>query len=161
MPTTSWRSVSHATAGRFQISTDGWTGYPETIDYNLGARVDYGMVVKEFRQASGEELRRYAPPRLLKAEKVAVYGQPDEKRMSTSRIERHNWTIRTHLRRLTRLSNGFSRKRANLRATMALFFAYYNFVKIHRSIRMTPAMKAGIARKPWSMADLLRAAAAC
>jgi hypothetical protein len=87
-----------------------------------------------------------------------VYGEPEEKRMNTSRIERHNWTIRTHLRRLTRLSNGFSRKRSNLRAAMALFFAYYNFCKIHRSIRMTPSMKAGIARKPWEMEDLLRAA---
>jgi hypothetical protein len=77
--------------------------------------------------------------------------------MGTSRVERSNWTIRTHLRRMTRLSNGFSRKRANLRANLALFFAYYNFVKIHRSIRMTPAMMAGIAQAPWSMSDLLRA----
>jgi len=151
-------SLDAATAGEFQISTDGWSGYPETISYNLGARVAYGMVVKEFRQASGDELRRYSPPRLLRTEKVVVYGEPEEKRMSTSRIERHNWTIRTHLRRLTRLSNGFSRKRANLRAAMALFFAYYNFCKIHRSIRCTPAMAAGIARKPWEMADLLTAA---
>ncbi len=148
-----------ATAGEFQISTDGWNGYPETISYNLGARVAYGMVVKEFANVGGEEGRRYAPPRLKGSEKIAVYGEPEEKRMGTSRIERHNWTIRTHLRRMTRLSNGFSRKRSNLRANLALFFAYYNFVKIHRSIRMTPAMKAGIARKPWEMADLLRAAA--
>jgi transposase-like protein/IS1 family transposase len=152
--------VSAATAGDFQISTDGWAGYPETIEFNLGARVAYGMVIKEFRQASGEELRRYSPPSLLRAEKVSVYGEPEEKRMGTSRIERHNWTIRTHLRRLTRLSNGFSRKRANLRAAMALFFVYYNFVKFHRSLRMTPAMAAGIALKPWEMVDLLKAAQA-
>lgn len=151
-------SLDAATAGEFQISTDGWNAYPETIAYNLGARVSYGMVVKEFRQGSSEEIRRYSPPRLLRTEKIVVYGEPEEKRMSTSRIERHNWTIRTHLRRLTRLSNGFSRKRSNLRAAMALFFAYYNFCKIHRSIRCTPAMAAGIARKPWEMADLLRAA---
>jgi IS1 family transposase/transposase-like protein len=150
--------VSAATAGEFQISTDGWTGYPETIEYNLGARVRYGMVVKEFVSAGGEEARRYAPPRLLGQEKIAVYGEPDEDKMGTSRIERSNWTIRTHLRRMTRLSNGFSRKRSNLQANLALFFAYYNFVKIHRSIRMTPAMKAGIARKPWEMVDLLKAA---
>jgi len=151
--------VSSATAGEFQVSTDAWAGYPETIEYHLGGRVDYGMVVKEFVQAPAAEMRRYAPPRLLKAEKVAVQGNPDEKRMGTSRVERSNWTIRTHLRRMTRLSNGFSRKRANLRANLALFFAYYNFVKIHRSIRMTPAMMAGIAQAPWSMADLLKAAA--
>lgn len=151
--------LSTAAAGEFQISTDAWTGYPETIEYHLGARVAYGMVVKEFVQPPPEEIRRYAPPRMLRAEKVAVYGEPDEKRMGTSRVERSNWTIRTHLRRMTRLSNGFSRKRENLKANLALFFAYYNFVKIHRSIRMTPAMKAGIARQPWSMADLLKAAA--
>jgi transposase-like protein/IS1 family transposase len=152
--------LSTATAGNFQISTDAWAGYPETIEYHLGARVDYGMVTKEFVQPAGEELRRYAPPRLLRAEKAAVYGSPDPKRMGTSRIERSNWTIRTHLRRMTRLSNGFSRKRANLRANLALFFMYYNYVKIHTGIRMTPAMKAGIARKPWTMADLLREAGA-
>jgi transposase-like protein/IS1 family transposase len=150
--------VNTAAAGQFTLSTDGWSGYPETVEYHLGGRVDYGMVVKEFGQESGEELRRYAPPRLLRAEKVIVQGEPDTKRVSTSRIERHNWTIRTHLRRLTRLSNGFSRKRANLRAALALFFAYYNFCKIHQSIRCTPAMAAGIARKPWSLADLLTAA---
>jgi hypothetical protein len=116
------------------------------------------MVVKEFVQPPAEEMRRYAPPRLLRSEKAAVHGTPDEKRMGTSRVERSNWTIRTHLRRLTRLSNGFSRKRANLRANLALFFAYYNFVKIHRTIRCTPAMAAGIARAPWSMADRLKAA---
>jgi hypothetical protein len=75
-------------------------------------------------------------------------------------LERANWTLRGHLRRMTRLSNGFSRKRANLRAALALFFVYYNFCKFHRSIRMTPAMAAGIARKPWSLADLLKAAQA-
>jgi IS1 family transposase/transposase-like protein len=153
--------LSTATAGDFTINTDGWNGYPETIEFNLGARVAYGMVVKEFGSVGGEEARRYAPPRLIGQEKIAVYGNPDEKTMGTSRVERSNWTIRTHLRRMTRLSNGFSRKRANLKANLALFFAYYNFVKIHRSIRCTPAMAAGIARKPWEMADLLREAASC
>jgi IS1 family transposase len=150
--------LAGAAAGEFQISTDGWASYPETIEYNLGARVRYGMVVKDFANPSGEEARRYAPPRLKGVERIAVYGEPEKDRMGTSRVERSNWTIRTHLRRMTRLSNGFSRKRSNLQANLALFFAYYNFVKIHRSIRMTPAMKAGIARKPWEMADLLKAA---
>ena len=149
-----------ATAGRFQISTDGFNGYPDAVEYNLGARVDYAQVVKEFVSAGGEEARRYAPPRLIGQEKVTIAGSPDEDRVSTSHVERANWTLRTHLRRFTRLSNGFSRKKANLRAALALYFAYYNFVKMHRSIRMTPAMKAGIARKPWEMSDLLAAAQA-
>jgi transposase-like protein/IS1 family transposase len=152
--------LAKATSGRFALSTDGWAGYPETAEYHLGARIDYGMVIKEYRQAPAEELRRYAPPRLLRVEKVAVSGEPDEKRMCTSHVERCNWTIRTHLRRLTRLSNGFSRKKSNLRAAVALFFAYYNLVKFHGSIRMTPAMKAGIVARPWTMADLVMAAGA-
>jgi hypothetical protein len=89
-----------------------------------------------------------------------VSGNPQENRICTSHVERANWTLRGHLRRMTRLSNGFSRKRANLRAALALFFAYYNLVKVHKTVRMTPAMKAGITRRPWSMPDLLAAAQA-
>jgi hypothetical protein len=89
---------------------------------------------------------------------VSHGSQAEEERICTSHVERANWTLRGHLRRMTRLSNGFSRKRANLRAALALYFAYYNFCRMHKSIRMTPAMAAGITRKPWTMADLLAAA---
>lgn len=150
--------LAKATSGRFALSTDGWAGYPETAEFHLGARIDYGMVVKEFKQPTGEELRHYGPPRLLRVEKVVVSGEPDEAKMCTSHVERCNWTIRTHMRRLTRLSNGFSRKKSNLRAALAVFFAYYNLVKFHGSIRMTPAMKAGVVKRPWTMADLVTAA---
>jgi transposase-like protein/IS1 family transposase len=145
-------------AGRFQLTTDGLNAYPDAVDYNLGARVDYAQLVKEFGAEGGDEQRRYAPPRLIGAEKITVYGDPEEPRICTSHVERSNWTLRGHLRRMTRLSNGFSRKRANLRAALALYFAYYNFCRMHKSIRMTPAMKADLTRKPWSMADLLQAA---
>jgi transposase-like protein/IS1 family transposase len=147
--------LSAATAGRFQLSTDGFNGYPNAVEYNFGSRVDYAQLVKEYGQEGGEEQRRYAPTRLIGAEKIEISGQPDEGRICTSHVERHNWTLRGHLRRMTRLSNGFSRKRANLRAALALFFAYYNFCRMHRSIRMTPAMAAGITRKVWTMEDLL------
>ena len=119
--------------------------------------MDYAQLVKEFGQEGGEEQRRYAPPRLIGAEKINVSGNPDESKICTSHVERANWTLRGHLRRMTRLSNGFSRKRANLRAALALYFAYYNFCRMHKSIRMTPAMAAGITRKPWAMSDLLTA----
>ncbi len=102
----------------------------------------------------GEEGRRYAPPRLIGQEKIMISGTPDEERICTSHVERGNWTLRTHLRRFTRLSNGFSRKKQNLRAALALYFAYYNFVRMYKTIRMTPAMAAGIARKPWNVGDL-------
>lgn len=150
--------LSTATAGSFQLSTDGFNGYPNAVEYALGGRVDYAQVVKDFGNVGGEEGRRYAPPRLLGQEKIVVSGSPDEDRICTSHVERTNWTLRGHLRRFTRLSNGFSRKKENLRAALALYFAYYNFVRMHKTIRMTPAMAAGIARKPWSMTDLLAAA---
>jgi transposase-like protein/IS1 family transposase len=149
--------LSDATAGTFQLSTDGFNAYPNAIEFALGGRVDYGQVIKDFGSVTGEEARRYSPPRLIGQEKIMISGQPDEDRICTSHIERANWTLRGHLRRFTRLSNGFSRKKANLRAALALYFAYYNFCRMHKSIRMTPAMAAGIARKPWSLADLLAA----
>jgi transposase-like protein/IS1 family transposase len=152
--------LGRATAGEFQLSTDGFNGYPNAVEFCLGARVDYAQVVKDFGSVTGEEARRYSPPRLIGQEKITVSGTPDEDRICTSHIERANWTLRGHLRRFTRLSNGFSRKKANLRAALALYFAYYNFCRMHKSIRMTPAMSAGLARKPWSMADLVRAAMA-
>jgi transposase-like protein/IS1 family transposase len=152
--------LSTATAGSFQLSTDGFNAYPNAVEYNLGARVDYAQVVKEFAQVGGEEGRRYAPPRLKGQEKITVSGNPDEDRICTSHVERNNWTLRGHLRRFTRLSNGFSRKKTNLRAALAIYFAYFNFCRIHKAIRMTPAMAAGIARRPWSMAELLTAAQA-
>jgi IS1 family transposase len=145
-------------AGRFQLTTDGFNAYPDAVEYNFGSRVDFAQLVKEFGGERGEEARRYAPPRLIGAEKIAVQGDPDEARICTSHVERSNWTLRGHLRRMTRLSNGFSRKRADLRAALALYFVYYNFCKFHKSIRMTPALAAGISRKPWSLADLLAAA---
>jgi IS1 family transposase len=129
--------LSAATAGKFQLTTDGFNAYSDAVEYNLGGRVDFAQLVKKFGSEGGEEARRYAPSRLIGAEKIAVAGDPDEARICTSQIERSNWTLRGHLRRMTRLSNGFSRKRANLRAALALYFTYYNFCRMHTSIRMT------------------------
>jgi hypothetical protein len=149
--------LNTATTGGFQLTTDGFNAYPNAVEYNLGARAEYAQLVKQYGEG-GEETRRYGPPRFIGTEKIAVSGSPEKARICTSHVERVNWTLRGHLRRMTRLSNGFSRKRANLRAALALFFAYYNLVKVQTSIRMAPAMKAGVTRKPWTMADLLKAA---
>lgn len=154
------QKLSTATSGDFQLSTDGFNAYPNAVEFAMGSRVDYGQTIKEFGSVGGTEARRYAPPRLIGQEKVVISGTPDEDRICTSHVERTNWTLRGHLRRFTRLSNGFSRKKANLRAALALYFAYYNFVKIHSSIRMTPAMKAGVAKAPWKLPELLAAAMA-
>jgi transposase-like protein/IS1 family transposase len=150
--------LARATGGRFALSTDGYDAYPAAVEEHLGGDVDYGQVVKEFGNVGGEEGRRYAPPRLIGQKKYWISGEPDEAKVGTSRIERCNWTVRTGLRRYVRLSNGFSRRKENLAAAVAIFVAYYNFVKFHKSIKMTPAIKADIVRQPWSVTDLLREA---
>jgi len=149
--------LAAATADRFQISTDGFNGYPAAIEEHFGERVDYGQIVKVFGPTTVDSERRYSPPEIISAEKVMVSGAPKEERICTSHVERTNLHIRMSMRRFTRLTNAFSRKRENLRAALALHFAAYNFTWMHSSIRMTPAMKAGIARKPWSVRDLLTA----
>src|SRR5215212_3653896 len=94
---------------------------PRQCRVQLRPDVDYAQVVKDFGSVGGEEARRYAPPRLIGQEKIKIFGEPDEDRACTSHVERTNWTLRGHLRRFTRLSNGFSRKKANLRAALALY----------------------------------------
>ncbi|MCH9650828.1 MAG: IS1 family transposase [Deltaproteobacteria bacterium] len=149
--------VANATAGDFQLSTDGLESYPNAVDYNLGSRASYGQIVKQYGSTTKEDQRRYSPASIIAIEKRVISGEVDEDKICTSHVERCNLTIRTHMRRLTRLTCAFSKKWENLRAAYALHFATYNFVKFHRSLRMTPAMKAGVASKPWKMVDLVTA----
>ena len=144
-----------ATSGRFQISTDGFLGYPAAVEQHFGSRVDFGQLIKTYSSETMDAERRYSPAHIISAEKVAVSGSPDEDRICTSHVERSNLHIRMQMRRFTRLTNAFSRKRENLRSALALHFATYNFTWMHKGIRMTPAMAAGIVRKPWSVRDLL------
>jgi len=146
-----------ATSGRFQLTTDGLNAYPAAVEEHLGGRVDYGQLIKTYSSETVDSERRYSPARIISAEKVAVSGDPDPAKVCTSHVERTNLHVRMMMRRFTRLTNAFSRKRENLRAALALHFAAYNFTWMHSSIRMTPAMKAGIARAPWSVGDLLSA----
>ena len=110
-PTTLPRQAVAATTGRYQLSTDAWGAYPEAVEAHLGDRVDYAQQVKEFGKVGGEEGRRYAPPRLIGSEKFWISGQPDQESVGTSRMERANWTIRTHLRRFTGLWDGLAGRR--------------------------------------------------
>jgi hypothetical protein len=146
-----------ATSGRFQLSTDGFNGYPAAVEEHLGGRVDYAQLVKVFGGSGLDSERRYSPPSIISAEKVVVSGEPEESRVCTSHVERHNLHIRMQMRRFTRLTNAFSRKRENLRAALALHFAAYNFCWMHSGIRCTPAMAAGLVRKPWKVGELLTA----
>ena len=144
-----------ATKGRFQLTSDGFNAYPAAVEEHLGANVDYAQLVKTYSAETVDSERRYSPPRIIGVEKIAVLGNPEESKICTSHVERTNLHVRMMMRRFTRLTNAFSRKRENLRAALALHFAAYNFTWMHSSIRMTPAMKAGIARAPWSVRDLL------
>jgi IS1 family transposase/transposase-like protein len=147
--------LSGATAGRFQLTTDGFGPYPAAVEQHFGARVDFGQLIKSYSAETVDAERRYSPARIISAEKVSVSGSPKEEKICTSHVERTNLHIRMQMRRFTRLTNAFSRKRSNLNAALALHFATYNFTWMHKSIRMTPAMKAGIARKPWTVWDLM------
>lgn len=139
----------------YQLTTDGLSVYPEAVATHLGGDVDYGMLIKTYSSETVDSERRYSPPRIIASEKIAVSGNPDPAKVCTSHVERTNLHVRMQMRRFTRLTNAFSRKRENLKAALALHFAAYNFTWMHSSIRMTPAMKAGIARAPWSVRDLL------
>lgn len=139
---------------RFQITTDGFAPYRSAISNTLEDRCDFAMLIKVYR-ASVEGEARYSPAEVAAVEVVPVMGRPDPERICTSIVERQNLTIRMQMRRLTRLTNGFSKKWENLWAAYCLHFAYYNFCRIHRSIRVTPAMEAGITNRVWDLNELL------
>lgn len=145
--------LRHATKGEFQITTDGFKPYVSAIDNTLSDRVDFAQMIKTYRASPDE--RRYSPSEIVDMEVVPVLGDPDLTRVCTSHIERQNLTMRMAIRRLTRLTNGFSKKFENLWAALCLHFAYYNFCRVHKTLRVTPAMEAGIADHVWTLAELL------
>jgi len=144
--------------GSFQITTDGFGPYVPAIDDTLGDRVDFAQLIKVYGKTDLTEQRRYSPPEVVETTTKIIIGSPDEDRICTSHVERQNLTMRMHMRRLTRLTNGFSKKWDNLFAMLCLYFAWYNFVKIHSTLRITPAMAAGITTRVWGVRDLLEAA---
>ena len=149
--------LRNATDGRFQLTTDGWPSYPDVVERVFGSDIDYAQLVKVYA-ASRDGEQRYSPAEVVDVEVVPRVGMPDYERICTSHIERQNLTMRTQIRRLTRLTNGFSKKWANLRAAVALHFAYYNFCRIHSSLRVTPAMESGLTDHVWTIAELLATA---
>jgi transposase-like protein/IS1 family transposase len=138
----------HATARKnFQLSADGFAAYPSAIESTLSDRVDFTQLIKVYR-ATPEGERRYSPVEVVSTEVVPVIGSPDPKRVCTSHVERQNLTIRMSMRRLTRLTNAFSKKWEN-------HFAHYNFCRVHKTLRVTPAMEAGITNHIWKLSELL------
>ncbi|HLJ25728.1 MAG TPA: IS1 family transposase [Candidatus Angelobacter sp.] len=153
------QDVAGRMKNRVQISTDALRAYVEAVEKAFGAEVDYGQIVKTYtHDDSGIPNRRYSAPDFVSCEKKTVVGMPETRLISTSYIERLNATTRLHMRRLTRLTLAFSKKRENFVAAVGLHFAYYNFVKRYITLRMTPAMAAGIENDFWSVGQLVEAA---
>ena len=142
-------------ASRVQLTSDGHRPYLEAIEGAFGADIDYAMLVKVYG-AAPEGQRRYSPAICTGAHKHRVEGNPDPEHVSTSFVERSNLSMRMGNRRMTRLTNAFSKKAENHAHMMAIYFMHYNFVRIHQSLRVTPAMAAGVTPKLWEMSDLVK-----
>lgn len=143
---------------RIQLSSDAMAAYPDAVERAFGSEVDYGQIVKQYASPTGDEQRRYSPPSVIGIKKFNIAGKPVRDDICTSYIERANLTMRTHCKRLARLTLAFSKKLENFKAAVALNIAYYNFVKFHGTVRCTPAMAAGVESSPWTINDLLDAA---
>lgn len=143
--------------GRCQLSSDGLNSYIAACESAFGKDVDYAQIVKTY-EAEPIGPGRYSPPKVVATEKTIICGNPDPAMISTSHIERLNLTTRMQMRRFTRLTNGFSKKMENLRAAVGLHFAHYNLARIHSTIKVTPAMEAGVAGHVWSIGELIESA---
>jgi len=145
--------VAARLANRVQLTSDGNHAYLSAVDEAFDRAIDYAMLVKKYGDAPESE-KRYSPPICLGADKTVVRGRPDPEHISTSYVERSNLTIRMQNRRFTRLTNAFSKKLANHRHMFAIFCVYYNFVRIHQTLRVTPAMEAGIDEHVWTFEEM-------
>ena len=147
-----WK-LDDATSGTFQLSTDGYKPYQVAIPNTFGMRCHFGYLVKVFSNSNDEH--RYSPGTVVETKKGVRLGNPDPTKICTSHVERANLSIRMHVRRMTRLTNAFSKKRQNHECALSLFFAYYNFCRIHQTIGTTPAVKSGLTDSVWSIRELL------
>jgi transposase-like protein/IS1 family transposase len=148
--------LAYATSkNRYQLTSDGFAPYVNSVKMLLRGRVDFAQLVKVYG-ASREGEQRYSPAEVVDAVPCEIMGRPVRDRICTSHIERQNLSIRMGMRRMTRLTNAFSKKWENLQAAYSLWFAYYNFCRIHQTLRVTPAMEQGLADHVWTIADLVQ-----
>lgn len=147
------QDLASRVATRIQITTDGHRVYAKAVEGVFGMDCDYAMLVKIYGNDSFD--RRYSTGECIGCQRVVVTGNPDPKHISTSFVERQNLTMRMQMRRFTRLTNGFSKKVENHMAAIALHFMYYNFARIHQTLRVTPAMEAGVANHAWSVEEIV------
>jgi len=139
---------------RFQLSTDSFPAYYEAVAEFFGGKIDYAQINKHYANDSQNQ-KRYAPPKIIRINKQWINGDPEPSKICTSHIERQNLTMRMTMRRFTRLTNAFSKKLENLKAACSLYFYYYNFIRVHLSLRVTPAMESKITNHIWSWEEFL------
>jgi IS1 family transposase len=149
------KDLAERLASRVQLTTDGHRPYLNAVEEAFGADVDYAMLVKLYKGGNTDDTR-YSPAECTGAHKEAITGNPDFDHVSTSYIERQNLTMRMNMRRFTRLTNGFSKKIENHMHAVAIHYMHYNFVRIHKSLRCTPAMAAGVTEHLWSVEDMVK-----
>lgn len=150
------RDLESRIAGRIQLTTDGHRAYLEAVEDAFGNNIDYAQLVKLYGDApETNPERKYSPSVCNGTRKHRITGNPDKRAVSTSHVERHNLTMRMSMRRFTRLTNAFSKKIENHGHALSLYFLFYNFVKIHKSLRVTPAMEAGLMDYAWEWNDVL------
>jgi transposase-like protein/IS1 family transposase len=149
------RDLSGRVTGRFQITTDGLRSYIPAIEEYFGADIDFAQLVKFYGTGEGEGPDWYSPSRVTGTIPTPITGHPHPARISTSHIEPANLSLRTHLRRFTRLSLGFSKSLSHLKAAVRLYMAFFNFWRVHQTLRVRPAMRAGIADHIWSVEELV------
>lgn len=140
---------------RVQVTTDSHRAYLEAVEGAFGMDVDHAMLHKVYGAPSDEEARRYSPATCIGCDMKVTSGNPDPRHVSTSFVERQNLSMRMGMRRFTRLTNGFSKKVDNHRHMVALYFMYYNFCRVHQTLRVTPAMEAGVSDHVWSIEELV------
>jgi IS1 family transposase len=146
--------VAQRLTNRVQLTTDGHKSYLDAVADAFGCYIDYAMLIKQYGKAPEGEVR-YSPAACTGIKKVRVSGQPDPEHVSTSYVERQNLTMRMSMRRFTRLTNAFSKKLENHAAAIAPHFMHYNFARVHQTLRVTPAMEAGISDHPWSLEEIV------
>src|SRR5208283_432988 len=140
---------------RFQLTTDGFAFYERAVEDTFGGTVDFAQLIKLYGDIGQHGNERYSPSPIVEVISKIRDGRPDPDHICTSHVERQNLTMRMAIRRMTRLTNAYSKKLANLKAAVALHFAYYNFCRVHSSLRVTPAMEAGLTDHVWELRELL------